>query len=134
MRWFIKVVAVVVVVAALGALGVGVYQSGVAAGLAQASVVGAPGVGPYGPWAYGAYPWGHRFGGFHLLGTLFFLFLIFALLRAAVRGRFGGYWGHGLHGGQVRGPWEEHLRRIHDAWHREGGDRPTTDQSGSVQA
>ena len=122
-------------------LGVGAYNAGVSQGLAQAGqVVVSPGAYPVGPYI-GGYGWGHGFGFgiFGFLGTLFFIFLIFALLRAAFGGHRGRYWGGrggwggpggpGSWGGpddpRGRSPWEARAREVHDEWHRTGGAQAT---------
>jgi hypothetical protein len=107
---------------------------------------GVPGYGyGYGPgWGWHGGP---GFGIFGLLFGLFFLFLLFGLLRAAFgRGRGwggpGGWGGRGGWGNHDNGehPWERQARERHDAWHREqrgesGGtsstDRPSTGASGA---
>ncbi len=115
---------------------------------------GVPGYGygyGYGPgWGWHGGP---GFGIFGLLFGLFFLFLLFGLLRAAFgRGRGwggpgggpGGWGGPGGRGGWGDGehPWERGARERHDAWHREHGgdaggssgsstDRPSTGASGA---
>src|SRR5690349_8760114 len=74
-RTIAAVLLVFVVLAGAVGLGVGAYNAGVAAGVAQTgTAVVAPGaaVVPYG-WGYG-----HGFGFFGFLGGLFFLFLLFA--------------------------------------------------------
>jgi hypothetical protein len=124
-------VAVILIAAAIG-LGVTAYNVGVNAGLAQnGTVTVAPGFVP-GP--YVGYGWGfgvgHGFGFFGFLGGLLFLFLLFALVRAAFgggRGRFGGGYGHGWHRGgwtdSTGRSWEERAREVHDAWHRDHPDQ-----------
>jgi hypothetical protein len=123
-----------VVVGILVGLGVGVYQAGVAQGVVDAgrypAAVAVPVAG---------YGW-HGPGIFGILFGIFFLFLIFGLLRAAFsRGRgYGPGWGHGYgYGpGWGRGPggdaspdaWrEERDRRIadlHRRLHEEGESGP----------
>jgi hypothetical protein len=120
--------AIVVIVGAIS-IGVTAYNAGVTTGLAESGrvVVGsggavlAPGYIGYG------FGWGHGFGFFGFFGGLLFLFLLFALIRAAVgprRGfRHGGGWypGGWRDGGQT---WEERAREAHDAWHRSHPDDP----------
>lgn len=134
-----RLLVALAIVAGVAFLGIGAYNAGVSQGLAQAGqVVVAPGGYPVGPYIGGGYGWGHGigFGFFGFLGTLFFIFLVFALLRAAFgghRGRHGwggpgGWAGPGGPGGwggpgdpRGRGPWEARAREIHDDWHRTGG-------------
>ena len=116
-----------VVVGLLVALGVGIYQAGVAQGVIDAGRFPAGAAVPVGGYAgYGYH------GGFDFLGLLFpllFLFLIFGIFRAAFGHRRGwgrgyGYWG-GWHGGPGDGPngqgWDrgsaiaDMHRRMHEA-------------------
>jgi hypothetical protein len=122
---FLRVVAVLALVAVLAGIGIGVYNAGVNEGLTQAAlaaqaagedpaVVIPPYAGPYGS----GYGWGG--GGFGFFGFLFailFLFLIFGLLRAA----FGwGRWNGGGRGGP--GGWgggrEERIAEYHRELHK----------------
>ena len=138
---FVRALAALARVGILVAIGVGVYDAGVSAGVAQqgaAAASGAPAVvyaGPYmGHWGFG---WGFGFFGifFWILG----IFLIFALLRAAFGFGRGGYsrggWGghHGRYGryGSYGDP-RDHL----EDWHRQahesgagGGSAPQSDRS-----
>ncbi len=141
-RSIARLVLTLVIIGGAVFLGVGAYNAGVSQGLAQAGqVVVAPGGYPIGPYI-GGYGWGHGFGFgiFGFLGTLFFIFLIFALLRAAFGGRrgrhgwggpggWGGPSGPGSWGGpgdpRGRSPWESRAREIHDEWHRTGGAHAT---------
>ena len=92
---------------------------------------------PYYGYGYGP-GWGWH-GGFSIFGFLiglFFLFLLFGLLRAAFgRGRGwggpGGGWGYrGGPGGWSNHdhngdrPWERQARELHDSWHRENPGEP----------
>jgi hypothetical protein len=143
-----RLVLALVVIAGVAFLGVGAYNAGVAQGLAQSGqVVVTPGGYPVGPYI-GGYGWGHGlgFGFFGFLGTLFFIFLLIALLRAAFGsgrrgwggpGRWGGPGGWGGPGERARDHWESRVRDIHDDLHRaadnrgasgtpaSAGDRPT---------
>src|SRR5258705_13927139 len=98
-----RVVLTLAIIAGATFLGISVYNAGVTQGLVESGQIGvAPGaypVGPYiGGWGYG---WGHGFSFFGFLGTLFFLFLLIGLLRAAFgRGRHWG--GRGGWGGPGR--------------------------------
>jgi hypothetical protein len=108
MRPVFQVLAVLLAAAVIIAIGVGVYNAGVSAGLAE-NIQALPSgeseavvpYGPYGPYGYG-WGWGGWHGpGFGFFGIIFWIlgiFLIFALLRAAFgRGRWGGPggWGNG---------------------------------------
>jgi hypothetical protein len=135
-RTIAQVILALVLITGVVFLGIGAYNAGVTQGLVQSGqVVVAPGayVGPYvgGPYVGG---WGHGFSFFGFLGTLFFILLLFGLLRAVFgrgRGWGGGHGGWGGPGGPGRypGPWEDRAREIHDEWHRSrdagGTDRPS---------
>ena len=126
-----RVVLVLVIITGVAFLGIGAYNAGVSQGMLQSGqVVVAPGgypVGPYvGGWGYG---WGPGFGSgfFGFLGTLFFIFLLFALIRAAFgHGRsWGGRGGWGGPGDpRMRDHWEARVREVHDELHRTAGDHP----------
>src|SRR5256885_3515432 len=89
-------VLAVAVIALLG--GVFAYQLALSQGLATTIPAGAA------PVAYYGYPhWGFGFGFLGLLFPLFFLFLIFGALRAAMWGGRGGYGGRRGGGGRPRG-------------------------------
>lgn len=138
MQWF-RVLAAIVLVGLLVALGAGVYQAGVVAGAAQ------QGTATVAPWMYGWGPgFGFGFGIFHLLGTLFFLFLVFALIRVVLFGGSrrrwggpGGGWNHDAGPMGPRGPWgpgrdawEERIREYHATLHAsEAAGRSTPDPS-----
>jgi hypothetical protein len=93
-----------IVVGILAGIGVGIYQAGLAQGVVDAGRLPAGAVVPVAGYGYG-WGWGFHggFGVFGLLFGIFFLFLIFGLIRAAFgRGRgwgpgWGGrgYWGKG---------------------------------------
>lgn len=125
-----------VVVGILVGLGVGVYQAGIAQGIVDAGRFPAGAAVPV-----AGYGWHGGPGIFGILFGIFFLFLIFGLLRAAFsRGRGDGPgWGHGYGygpgwgrgpGGEARpDPWrEERDRRIADLHRRlhEDGDSGTS--------
>jgi hypothetical protein len=127
----IRVIAGVVLALIVAAIGVGAYQMGLQAGVAQdAGTAVAPAVAYYG-W----HPFGFGFGFFGFLGTLLVFILIFALIRAIVFGGRGRRWGGpGSWRGDARGghggPWEYRARETFEDWHREAhegpksGDRP----------
>jgi hypothetical protein len=140
-----RVVLALVILAGVAFLGVGAYNAGVSQGLAQSGqVVVTPGSYPVGPYIGGyGYGWGHGlgFGFFGFLGTLFFIFLLIGLLRAAFGHgrRWGGRGGPGSWGGpggwagpgdpRVRDHWEARVREVHDDLHRTAGDqRPSGDR------
>lgn len=113
----------VLVLALVVGIGAWVYQVGFAGGLASAAASGgaiAPYAGPYGWHGYGWHPFFFPFG---FLGGLLVLFLVFGLLRAAFWGGRRRHWGS--YGGPGGGNWqaqrEQHMREIHDEWHRQSG-------------
>jgi hypothetical protein len=138
-RTILGVILALVLVGGAAALGVGIYNAGIAQGVAQAAA--SEGTAPIVVPAYG-YGWGwggpgFGFGGvfFGILGFLLLLFLVAGLFRAlAFRGRGSGGWGGpGPWGGpgsdRFRGsPWETRAREIHDEWHK-GNGQPATDRA-----
>jgi len=128
-----RIFLAIVVIGAIVGIGVMAYDAGVSTGLAQTgNVVVSPGGYPVAP--YVGYGWGFGHGFFGFFGTLLFLFLVFALIRAAFGGRRGwgpGGYGHGRgegHGDWRGSPWESRAREIHDEWHKGqagSGDKPT---------
>jgi hypothetical protein len=136
-----RIVLGIVVIAVLAAAGFAVFNAGAAYGVAQAPEwarlaeegVRGPGMMPWmGPYAFGphmGWGWGRGFGwGFSFLSCLvplLFIFLVFALFRAA----FG--WGRwGWRGGP--GGWEQRGREKFDEWHKQshgGGEPPTASSS-----
>ena len=109
-----RVFATAVLIALLVVIGIGVYNAGVSAGLAETGAAlasGAP-VVYYGP--YIGHPWGGGPGFFGIFFGILVIFLIFGLIRAA----FGfGRWGRGDHRwGDHRGPGGR--SGYFDEWHR----------------
>jgi hypothetical protein len=128
-RTIARILFIVVLVGVAVGIGVTAYDAGLSTGLAQSGhVVVAPGdyaVAPYAGYGWG---FGRGFGFFGFFGMLLFLFLIFALVRAAFGGRRGwsGSHHHDERGSWRGGPWESRAREVHDEWHRgpsDGGDR-----------
>jgi hypothetical protein len=137
-RTILGVILALVLVGGAAALGVGIYNAGIAQGVAQAAA--SEGTAPIVVPAYG-YGWGwggpgFGFGGviFGILGFLLLLFLIAGLFRALTfRGRGAGGWGgpgrwadhdHDRATDRFRGsPWETRAREIHDEWHK-GNEEP----------
>lgn len=123
--YFIQIVFGLILIGALIALGVYVYNIGVAQGLASGTVLQAPdGSAMPQPYYYYPYhrPWG--FGVFGLIGPLLFLFLIFALLRGLFFRRWRhhghGYWpraGMWKSGGSPE-QWKEGVPPVVAEWHR----------------
>ncbi len=117
MRIFLRVVFVLVVVAALAGVGVAVFDAGVAQGIAVSGQLPKPdGTAPAVPYYAPFYrPWGWGFGGFGcfaLLGLLLLFPLIFGLARWIFGPRYGGW----------RGGWRgfdrEHIPPTVEEWHR----------------
>jgi hypothetical protein len=110
---FVRVVAVLALVGVLAVIGVGVYNAGISAGLADAGRTAASSGAPvvHYPGPYAGHPW--AWGGFGFFGIFFFIlgiFLIFGLIRAA----FG--WGRWSGGGR---DWGRHRGHDYlDDWHR----------------
>ena len=104
-----RTIVILVLLAIVGVIG---YQIGISQNIATAlpAASGVPAVPPY--YWYGPH-FGFGFGFLGLLFPLFFLFLIFGLLRAA----FGGGRGRG-HGHTSR---REYLEQVHRELH---GERP----------
>ena len=100
-RGFLGLVATLIVVGLLVGVGAGIYQAGVAQGVIDAGRFPAGATVPIAGYGYG---W-HGPDLFGLLFGLLFLFILFAIIRAAFFGGRGGRgWGH--HGyGYGRGPW-----------------------------
>ena len=135
-----RVFAAILLVAVL-AIGGGIiantaYQAGLSTAVTTATGSGATVVTPVVVPAYGygwhAFGWG--FGIFGFFAALFFLFIVFALIRAIFwrggAGRHGG-WGSSWSGydkgpnGHGRSPWESRAHETFDEWHRRAhGDPP----------
>ena len=137
-----RIIAAIVLIAVL-AVGGGIvattaYQAGVSTAVTQAAADGATVVNPVvvPAYGYGWHPFGFGFGFFGFLFTLFFLFIVFGLIRAIFwRGRHGrrGGWGPGWggsgwygydkgHEGAGRSPWEARAHETFDDWHRRAHD------------
>jgi hypothetical protein len=120
---FGRALAVILVVVVLAGIGIGIYNAGVSQGIAEAAraaqaagsdpaVVIPPYAGPYGH----GWGWNGGFGFFGILFGIFFLFLLFGLIRAA----FG--WGRWNGGGRGPGGWgggrEERIAEYHRELHK----------------
>jgi hypothetical protein len=120
---FARVLAALVLIGVLVAIGVGVYNAGVSAGLATtvAAPSGAPVAYYPGPYAWHGWGWGPGWGFFGIFFWILGIFLIFGLLRAVFGwGRWGGRgyrdWNHRPNG--YAGPesrFEEWHRRMHQS-------------------
>jgi hypothetical protein len=126
----LRIVAALVLVAAVGAIAFFAFQAGVAQG--SPITIEAPS-GETAPLPYPYYGWGapfHRpFGfGFGFFGFLILLFLFFIALRAFRFLLWGPRWGWGHHFGG-HGPWGRHwengLPPMFEEWHKRAhGERP----------
>src|SRR6188472_633262 len=105
---FLRVVAVLALVAVLAGIGIGVYNAGVNDGVTQAAIAAqaagdspAVVVPPYAPYGYG---WGHWGGGGFGFFGFFFGILAFVLIIGLIRAAFGwGRWGGGRGAGGYGG-------------------------------
>src|SRR6266508_2793910 len=109
----------IVIVLALGALGIGVlaFNMGLAQGIAQSAQAGDGAPFNYAPYLFFPRPWGFGFGLFGFILFLLFLFLIFGLVRRLI-------WGGPLGWRYMRGGpanWGEGERQVppfFEEWHR----------------
>ena len=141
-RGFFGFLAGLLAIGLLVGLGVGVYQAGIAQGIVDAGRYPASAAVPV-----AGYGWHGGPGIFGILFGIFFLFLIFGLIRAAFsRGRgYGPGWGHAGYGygpGWGKGfgeggpdAWREERERrladLHRRLHEEGEGGPSGPGTGS---
>ncbi len=134
-----RVIAAILLVAVLviggGIIATTAYQAGVSTAVTTATAGGATVVAPVVVPAYGyGFGWHAGFGIFGFFAGLFFLFIVFALIRAIFwrgSGRNGG-WGRGGWGGpggygpgdgtSGRSQWEARAHETFDDWHRRAHD------------
>ncbi len=108
-----------VVLFLLAIVGVAGYQIGIDQNVAAQLPAAAA------PLAYYGYPYHFGFGFLGFLFPLFFLFLIFGLLRAAIWGG-RGWGGHKYGYGPMRGSWGGDARARMEELHKElHGEKPT---------
>lgn len=121
---FARALFAMIVILAIGLVG---YQIGVSQTIATQLPAGAAPVGYYG-YPYGGFGFGFGFLGF--LFPLFFLFLIFGLLRAVMFGGRGG-WGHKGqgYGYMGRGGWGDGRQRIEELHRELHGEKPASSGS-----
>lgn len=141
MRRIIPAILLVAVLAIGGGLiATSAYQVGLNTAVTTVAGSGgtvvAPVIVPAYGYGYGGHPFGFGFGFFGFLATLFFLFLVFGLLRAIFRGgpghrgSWGGPGGYGPRGWggpggygpggerKDRSPWEARAHETFEDWHR----------------
>src|SRR5215218_9919342 len=142
MRTFAGIILSIVAISVIVGLGAGVYNAGIQQGIIEAGRVPAGQVVTTG-YHYG---WGAGFNLFDILIPLFFLFILFGLIRAAFGGGRG--WGHGYRGGYGDGPgrgwdadrgpggWREERERrmaeMHRRFHESEGS-PGSEPSGGAR-
>jgi hypothetical protein len=110
-RNFLAILLTLLLVAAVIGAGTYVYNAGVTQGLAQSGKLSGPD-GTVAPYVYGPYPH-FGFWPFGLIGGLFFLFLLFGLLRLIF---WRGQRGWGWRGDPER--WKDHVPPMIEEWHR----------------
>jgi hypothetical protein len=129
-----RILAAILLVAVLaiggGLIATTAYQAGLSTAVTTATGSAGTVVAPVVVPAYGyGYGWHAGFGFFGFLATLFFLFIVFALVRAIFwRGGWGRRgWGPGGYGGYGygkgpdgtgHGPWDARANEAFDEWHR----------------
>src|SRR4051812_41299840 len=131
MRTFFTFIASLIALSILAGIGLGIYNAGVAQGIVEAGRIPAGAAVPVG-YGYG-YGWGGGFGFLGLLLPIFFVFVIFAIIRG-VSGH-GRRWGQGWNGGsggpggyrggygESRERWVADMhRRLHESDAGEGAD------------
>ncbi len=134
-RFLAAILLVAVLAIGGGIIATTAYQAGVSTAVttASGSAAAVPVVVPAYGYGYG-WGWHAGFGFFGFLAGLFFLFIVFALIRAIFwrggPGRRGG-WGSGGWGydGYSKGPgWETRGSQSFDEWHRRAhGETPPGD-------
>ena len=147
MRRIIPAILLIAVLAiGAGLIANAAYQAGLNTAVTTAVASGgtvAPVVVPaygYG-YGYGWHPFGFGFSFFGLLFGLFFLFIVFGLIRAVLFGGRRG-WGPGSHAhgeGYERNSWIERFGPSFEEWHRrahssESSNEPPASNQGSTPA
>lgn len=137
MRWFLRVVLAIVLIAVIVGAGAFIYNAGVSMGMTVHPQLNSPnGAAPNGgvvtpPYYYGPFfrPWGFGFGFFpfgFLIPILFFL-LFFLLIRGLFfRGHYG--WGRVRDGGWYGGPGGvdgDQVPPVVEQWHRKMHENPS---------
>jgi hypothetical protein len=142
----LRIVAGLVIALALVGLGAGIYQAGIAQGVADAGRVPAGAVVPYAGYGYGFHPFGFGFGLFGLIWFAIMVLVFVTIVRFAFgfgrrsgRRGWGPGWGAGGPGGPTdpgsggapwmeRGAWSGDRRRqleeLHRRLHEEAAGQP----------
>ena len=108
-------VAAVLLIAAVAAIGSYTYQLGRARGIVESGRIAAPSGAPV-ALAYWPRPWGYGFGFFPVFPLLFFLFFWVFVMRALF---WSGRWHRGYRGG-----WGSHgVPPMFEEWHRRAHDQ-----------
>ena len=149
-----RILAAILLVAVLaiggGLIATTAYQAGLGTAITTATGSAGTAVAPVvvPAYGYGYGPgWHAGFGFFGFLGTLLFLFLVFALVRAIFwrggpgrrsgwgPGGWGGYDGSGKGlGGHDHGTWETRGNQAFDEWHRRAhGETPPADTTDAAR-
>lgn len=122
MRAFAALLLILVLAIGGGVIATTAYQAGldtaVTAAVADGATVAPVVVPAYGFGWHGA---GFGFGLFGLFATVFFVFIVFALIRALFfrgTGRRGGWGGGPGSWSGSHGPWERHAQETFDTWHQ----------------
>jgi hypothetical protein len=124
----LRIVAALVLVAAIAGIGFFAFQAGVAQGspVTIQAPAGVPAPAPYPYYGYGM-PFHHPFGfGFGCFGLLLPLFLLLIALKAFRVMLWGPRWGHMHHDG----PWGRHSGPpFFEEWHKRAhGEQPEDDK------
>ena len=115
----LRIVAALVLVAAIGAIAYFAFQAGVAQGspitIEAPSGETVPAPYPYYGYGYGPFhrPWGFGFGFFGFLLTIFLIFLAFRAFRFLL---WGPRWGHRY--GPWGRSWEHGVPPMFEEWHK----------------
>jgi len=121
-----RIVAALVLVAAIAAIAFFAYQAGIAQGspvtLEAPSGQTVPAPYPYPYYGMPFYrPWGFGFGCFGILIPLFLFFLAIHAFRVLF---WGPRWGRGYHHGPWRRGWDGDVPPMFEEWHKQAHESP----------